>query len=52
MLIAAAVSFFLVLFLSLKRPVEMWKTPQTDRILATNTQPDQRDDYPETFEPG
>jgi hypothetical protein len=26
-----AVSFFLVLFLSLRRAVEMWKNPQADR---------------------
>jgi hypothetical protein len=30
----------------------MWKTPQADHILVTNRQPDQLDDYPETFEPG
>ena len=35
-----AVSFFLVLFLSLRRAVEMWKNPQADRALVTNIRPD------------
>ena len=35
-MIVAAVSFFLVLFLSLRRAVEMWETPQVDHALATN----------------
>ena len=35
-----AVSFFLVLFLSLRRAVEMWKNPQADRGLVTNGRPD------------
>jgi hypothetical protein len=47
-----AVSFFLVLFLSLRRAVEMWKNPQADRALVTNIHPDHVDGYPETFEPG
>jgi hypothetical protein len=34
-----AVSFFLVLFLSLRRAVEMWKNPQADRGLVTNSRP-------------
>ena len=34
--VVVAVSFFLVLFLSLKRAVEMWKNPQADRALVTN----------------
>jgi hypothetical protein len=35
-MIVAAVSFFLLLFLSLRRAVEMWETPQADQALATN----------------
>jgi hypothetical protein len=35
-MIVAAVSFFLVLFLSLRRAVEMWETPRADQALATN----------------
>ena len=35
-MIVAAVSFFLVLFLSLRRAVEMWETPQAYQALATN----------------
>ena len=47
-----AVSFFLVLFLSLRRAVEMWKNPQADQGLVTNRRPNHSDGYPETFEPG
>ena len=36
-LIVAAVSFFLVLFLSLRWAVEMWKNPQADQGLVTNS---------------
>src|SRR5262249_42967948 len=32
----AAVSFFLLLFLSLERAVGMWKNPQADRAVVTN----------------
>jgi len=35
-MIVAAVSFFLLLFLSLRRAVGMWETPQADQALATN----------------
>ena len=33
----AAVSFFLLLFLSLKRAVGMWKNPRADMALVTNS---------------
>lgn len=35
-MVVAAVSFFLLLFLSLKRLVEMWKIHRADRALVTN----------------
>lgn len=50
--VVVAVSFFLVLFLSLKRAVEMWKNPRAGRALVTNIRHNQLDGYTETFEPG
>jgi hypothetical protein len=50
---AAVVSFFLVLFLSLRLPVEMWEIPEALTAgPGYESIPQPRDGYEETFESG